>query len=590
MMLMSSVAEMLSVTLIFPLMKVYSDPSVIDDWPVLQSLFDLAGAETPSEFVLFLALGLLCAILCKNVFVFFTQFLLLRFVWDNVARLGAHFLREYVTQSLTFHFITPPARMIRNVTFSIPAVMDGMILPWFQLLAEIFVLTGILFVLLSIAPTVTFGALGLLFVVVLVAYLPFRKNIAAWGLTVNSTYEKMLTTTEESLRGIQQIKLNMSEDYFVERFERELKVNCRSRYWTGTISQVPRLALETGLIFGVVGFLFFSVSTGEGINEALPILAVFAMAALRVLPSFNRITQNLNRLGFNEGALNDLLEDWTIFDETLSRSDGHAPFHRFESDITFQDVGYAYSKGKTVLDKINFRITKNEWVALIGPSGSGKTTIVKLLAGLLSPDNGTILVDDEPPNVHSHSWREQFAYIPQDTFIFSGTIAENIRFGGEDTDENDQRLFEAIRVAQLSNVVDRLPEGIRTHIGKNGAALSGGEAQRLGIARAIYHAKDILVMDEVTSALDTDTEESLVQALKEASKDKTVIMIAHRLTTIKNCDRILMIDGGNVVGEGRYQDLEAKNKKFSSLVAEWEPDGTPVEEPAERSETAHHGQ
>jgi ATP-binding cassette, subfamily B, bacterial PglK len=568
MMLINSVAEALSLGLILPVLGILADPVGWRQNQYLLQAYEFSGATDANSFIIMLALGMIILFVAKNIFVGFFQFAIKVFIWDNIVRISRFFVLSYLQLPYAFHMRKDNAAMLKNITYCIPNIFYGMVQPILMVASEVFVVVSIVAILALAAPLSSLIAVAGLSVVVAIIYKLLRKRISVWGQDVTSSYETMISTVDQTLSGIKDIKVLGTEEYFVDRFGKVVTQNGQAHKYYGTAIQIPRLILETVLVGVLLSALVASIYEDATLAGMLPVLGLYGMAAMRLLPSFNRITTNMNNLDFNSAAMRDLVEDMDTFDKSQTPAKpGTEPEITFDKSLQLDDVSFTYaSREGAALDGVSITIYKGQWVAFVGPSGAGKSTVANILLGLLRMSGGQLKVDGIAVDTESSHWRSRIGFIAQDSFILHDTFKQNIAFG-ELVDEIDEaRVLQCVADAQLDSVVEHLPMGIDTVIGSSGVMLSGGEAQRLAIARALYHGADIIIMDEPTSALDTETEKAVVAAIARLAGEKTIITIAHRLSTIRHCDNIFLLEDGAVTGEGSFDDLRDSKEVFQRMV------------------------
>lgn len=567
-MLLNSAVEAVSLGLILPVLGILADPVGWRQNEYLVKAFEFSGAEDTNSFIIILALGMIVLFVGKNIFVGFMQFAIKVFIWDNIVRISRFYVLSYLHLPYAFHMRKDNAAMLKNITYCIPNIFYGMVQPILMVASEVLVVISIVGILTLAAPLSSLVAVAGLGLVVALIYKVLRKRIAAWGDTVTSSHERMIGTVDQTLAGIKDIKVLGAEEYFVDRFDAVVNENGRAHKYYGTAIQIPRLILETVLVGSLLSALIASIYDGATLAEMLPVLGLYGMAAMRLLPSFNRITTNMNNLDFNSAAMRDLVEDLDVFEiNKSSDSRKNEKAFKFENSISLDNVGFSYeSRDSIALKGVSLSIEKGKWVAFVGPSGAGKSTVANILLGLLKMSNGALLVDGEPVDTESSSWRSRIGFIAQDNFILHDTFRNNIAFGEYGDSIDEARVVQCVADAQLEAVVDKLPMGMDTVIGSAGVMLSGGEAQRLAIARALYHGADIIIMDEPTSALDTETEKAVVASIARLAGEKTIITIAHRLSTIRHCDTIFLLEDGTVTGQGTFDELRETKDVFQRMV------------------------
>lgn len=373
------------------------------------------------------------------------------------------------------------------------------------------------------------------------------KKIGAENRKYNAEMNKWLL---QGIGGIKEIKIMNREQFFCEQYDEAYSryAECQRKF--SLLGILPRPVMEMFSVSGLLLVVAFKLSQGVQTTYFVTTLSVFAVAAFRMLPSFNRITNNLNGIMFGKVSVDKVYEDLKqveILLKKMRERDSERVDISFQNKITVRNVTFSYPKAeKPVLENVGLEIPKNSSVAFIGTSGSGKTTLADLILGVLEPDEGQICVDGKDVWKHMKGWQKKLGYIPQMIYIMDDTLKRNITISLSENEINEKKLWRAIEEAQLKDFVQSLENGVNTVIGENGMRLSGGQRQRIGIARALYRDPEILVLDEATSALDNETEAAIMDAIKNLSGSKTLIIIAHRLTTVKDCDIIYKVDNKKV--------------------------------------------
>jgi ATP-binding cassette subfamily C protein len=351
-------------------------------------------------------------------------------------------------------------------------------------------------------------------------------------------------------------------------FEREVNGVYLHQAFQRVISQIPKPFLEVLAILAVLVVTVTFILLGRSLTEMLPVLALLAVAVVRMVPAFNSITSSLTAIRYQRSSLELVCDELLQFEQTPRSSRSTAQrdssvIHPLREAVRLEEVEYVYpNSSQKALDKISLTIRAGEVVALIGSSGAGKSTVVDVILGLLTPVSGRVMIDNWDLQDNPPAWQRQIGYIPQDIYLLDDTIRRNIAFGLVDEAIDEQAVAAALVAAQLDEFIATLPDGLDTVIGNRGIRLSGGQRQRVGIARALYHNPRVLVMDEATSALDNETEREVIAAINRLRGDRTIIMIAHRLTTVRSCDRLYLLDGGRIVDSGDYDELSNRHHEL----------------------------
>jgi ATP-binding cassette, subfamily B, bacterial PglK len=385
-----------------------------------------------------------------------------------------------------------------------------------------------------------------------------RKNLRRYGERANQGATRLVQGIHEGIEGLKEIRVLGKESHFHRMVDDGASEYARFHTLAQVVTAVPKYLLEFTMVVFVVGLVLFNVLAGRDLGLLVPTLGMFGVAALRLMPAANALSSGLLQLRYARHSIRQLYRDLRALDgvrlETPTRVDAARP-ERFRS-LVLDRVHFTYANSPTAaLEDLSMEIRADESIGLIGASGAGKTTLVDVLLGLLEPQRGELRYNGRPLKEALAEWRSQVAYLPQQTFLLDSTLRQNVALGVEEDEIDEQRLRESLRQARLADLAAQLPEGVSTLIGERGVRLSGGQRQRVAIARAFYHGRDVLVMDEATSALDNETEREIVEEIRRLKGQKTLIVIAHRLTTVQHCDRIFRLKDGRIVEQGTYDEV-----------------------------------
>jgi ABC-type multidrug transport system fused ATPase/permease subunit len=401
-----------------------------------------------------------------------------------------------------------------------------------------------------------------------------RNRVRSLGEERRRAHRARFVVVQEAFGGIKDVKLGGLERAVLDRFAVPSATRARVQITAGVISQLPGLVLQGLLFGGVMVLLLFLVGKAGNLQEALPVVSLYALAGYRLMPAIQRVFEEVGKLRASETAVDSLLEDFArapLPDQSpASANERDEEGVRLRRTLELQDVTYQYPGAeRAALDGVSLTIASTESIGLVGPTGSGKTTLVDVLLGLLAPHHGAVVVDGQPlaTDASRRQWRRAIGYVPQQIFLSDDSIAANIAFGVPARRIDMAAVERAARMARLHDFVSTdLPEGYATRVGERGVRLSGGQRQRIGIARALYHDPDVLVLDEATSALDNLTELAVMDAVRSLSRRKTIIMIAHRLSTVRECDRIILLESGRISATGSFDELLATNERFRRMA------------------------
>jgi len=553
-MLIGTVLEMFSLGLVVPIVGLLNRPDYIENIPFVAELF---GNPTQAQYITG-AMGLLVIVyVVKTAFLVWKNWVQRGFSNAVTTRVGNELFEKYLRQSYTFHLQRNSAVMIRNAQNS-SILMAGIIDPLLLVASELLVSGGLFGLMLWFEPI---GSITTILVFGIFAWI-FRRftsrRIRNWGEARSFHIGKMIQHLQQGFGGIKDVKTLGREDFFIDEYSTHLNATASiDRKWS-VAQTLPRLGMELLTIMCLALLISIMILSGRTIDHILPILTLFGAAAFRLLPTLNQVINSFMSIGINRPILNYLYDDLGLSNtEYLSRTKhGHLAKKIEVSKISFSYEGIE----REALSDVSLTVARGEAVGLIGSSGSGKSTLVDILLGLLEPTSGNVLVDGRDIHDDLRGWQDQIGYVPQSIFLTDDTLRRNVAFGLPKDKIDDDAVRSAIRLAQLGEFVAGLPNGMETVVGERGVRLSGGQRQRIGIARALYNNPDILVLDEATSSLDTETEHGVMQAVQALQGDKTVIIVAHRLSTVEYCDRLYRLENARIVDEGTFSEVTSRTK------------------------------
>jgi ATP-binding cassette subfamily C protein len=437
-------------------------------------------------------------------------------------------------------------------------ITDGLVI-----LAMLILLCLVNFLMTVIAATVLIS----LYILI---YLYYSEKLKIGGARRLKKNEARFKSASEALGGIKDAKVLGAENFFLKRFCEDSDEFSNLQAWYQTINQVPKYIMEIVAFGGVVGLLIFLVASDIATHDIIPLVSFFAFAGYRLMPSLQSVFNSFTTFKFNIAVLdkihNDLINEKLESDEISIRKKRIIPLN-FKSSIKLEKIYFSYPQhDNPILRDINLEIKKNNFVALIGTTGSGKTTLVDLILGLLTPQKGLFMVDDQKVTKENiKNWQANLGYVPQQIYLSDDSISRNIAFGLPDDKIDMEKIKKVSKMANIHDFIDsELPEGYHTIIGERGVRLSGGQRQRIGIARALYHDPQILIFDEATSSLDNETEKEVLKAIHKVFKFKTLIVIAHRLSTVKEANKVYLIEKGKIVDSGSYEKMVKKKIKLGT--------------------------
>ena len=560
-MVAGSFLELLGVAVFQPFVNIIMMPDSIQENPYLARIYQMFGCSTTESFLTVVALGIIVIYVVKNVYLWVEQNLIMKFTYGMQQKLSTRLLTTYLSEPYTFHLNKNIAELQRSMQED-TGLFTQVLMHTLQLVAEVVVCIVLGVYLFTVSNSITVVIVGLLILCVVLFTKITKRFTEQLGKEAQVYKGKLYQWVNQSLGGGKEVKVLNREEFFVSSYKKYYGLYIKGVRINRLLSITPKYMVEAVCMTGLLIAIIIKLNFGHGeLENFIPQLATFAVAAFRLLPSVGRINEHVNNILYAVPSVDLIYGDLKgIEDYQESKGEEEGKEWSFEHGITAKHITYAYPNTDTnVLEDASCVIPKGKTVAFIGSSGAGKTTMADIILGLLAPQRGKILVDDIDVFKNLTMWHHQIGYIPQVIYLSDDTIRNNIAFGIHEIDEEAVRT--ALKKAQLAEFVDTLPDGLDTIVGDRGVRLSGGQRQRIGIARALYHDPEILVLDEATSALDNETETAVMEAIESLQGSKTMIIIAHRLTTIQNADIIYEVGDGKVTERSKeyvFGDEESK--------------------------------
>lgn len=548
--LIGGAVEMLGISAILPFINAVLSPDIILSNKYMRLIFDFLRMKSTTQFIVFLAVAIILIYIIKNVYIIFMYDIQNRFNNNNKRRISVRLMDFYVQQPYLYFVAHDSAELMRNINTD-TTMFFAAISQMLHLFTEGSVCLFIFLFLLYQDKTITIALVVAMGLFMLFTIKVIKKRMKKLGIEMREINVKMNKSILQAFGGIKEIKLSEREKYYIDEYESECRKHANNNIRTQMYANVTKPLMETIGVAALLGIIAVKIISGVDLTYFIPVLSTFAIAAFRVMPSVSRIMNAINALSYNRVAVDKIYRAFERVrkDELLEKKEG-VQILNFDKEIRVDNVTFSYpNTNKNVLKDVSLIIPKNKSVAFIGTSGGGKTTLVDVILGVLPPTDGNVYVDDCNIEDNIKQWHKKIGYIPQNIYLSDESIRKNVAFGIKESDIDEEQVLNAIRLAQLEEYINGLPEGLDTKVGERGIRMSGGQRQRIGIARALYNNPDVLVLDEATSALDTDTEIAVMESINNLQGDKTIVIIAHRLTTIQNCDYIYRVQEGNVVRE-----------------------------------------
>ena len=551
MILIGAILETLGVSMIVPLAQAIMDAQALEENEYVVMVMDWLQLKEMRQFVILLLFSVVAVFGLKNGYLLVMNYVQAKFVNNNQFLTVNYMLEEYLNRPYEFYLNADIPTVFRTVDSDVPKVFT-VLMEFISLMTEIVVAIFLCAVLLVVDPvmTIVIAAILLFMTVLIVKVVKPKLNVL--GQENQAIQARMGKWRNQSIFGIKDVKVLHKEQYFVDNFSVYSKkgADLNSKYVV--FNNAPRLLIETICICGLLSYMAISIILGKEVNELATQIMAFAVAAIRLMPSVNRINTHLTNIAFFAPSVDYIYENVDFRDYKEERKFGSTRIEAGEpvevkDSIRLNQITYAYpNTTKLILDQADMNIPIGSSVGIIGPSGAGKTTAVDILLGLLDIQGGSITCGGKNVMDNYSDWLSHIGYIPQAIYLTDDPIRDNIAFGVNREEIDDARIWKVLEEAQMKEFVEQLPEGLNTSVGERGVRISGGQRQRIGIARALYHNPEILIFDEATSALDTETETAIMEAIDQFHGKKTLIIIAHRLRTIENCDLIYRVENGKI--------------------------------------------
>ena len=538
------VLEVFGLGILIPALSILLDPDLIKETPILNSFRNQFSEFSDQNFLSLVLLTILVVYLFKSLFLILITYKQNKFLSNITAYISNRLFESYLNQQYSFHLKRNASELIKNIQVEI-YYLSVFLLSLITIFIEGGLVIAVLSTLIYIEPL---GALtiGIFFGFLSVIFLQFTKRkLKLWGDLRQELDAEVSKIALEGLGGIKDLKILGKENFFLNQFSIKNYFKARISSNQATISQIPRFYLELISIVGLVSFIILMVNQGKDVSELITVLGVFVAATFRMIPSINRIISSAQSLKFSKPSVVTIYKEIYSL-SSLNNENVILDEFKFKNKIEFKNVSFGFNKNQNIIKDINLKINKGQTIGIIGESGSGKSTLVDLLIGLHEPISGSILIDEKSDLQLKQSWRNNIGYVSQSIYLIDNSILNNIALGVSEDMIDKARINQLIKDVQLEKFVGNLELGIETKVGERGVQLSGGQRQRIGLARALYNNPDILILDEATSALDTETEIEVMTSINNLKGIKTIVIIAHRKSTLNKCDLIYEIANSKI--------------------------------------------
>jgi len=546
--LIGTALETFSIGMMIPVLSVIAS----DDQKISLPFLTINPSLDESQLIL-LAVGLMFAVyVIKNVFLAGSTWIQRGFLTRVTSRVAARMLETYIRQPYAFHLRKNSSTLIRN-TQDASILVAGGVEPMLTILTEGLIAFALFTVLVVVEPVGTICVIGLLLFATFIFQRFFDQKLQRWGTLRQIQKGLIIQTIQQGLGAVKDVQVLGREEWFVNEHRERQTLDANLIRRINTVQAIPRLWLEVMAMAGLAGLVAIMLATGKDIDKIIPTVGLFAVTSFKVLPSINKLVSSKQTLRVSRSTIEAIHHD---LDLPISVKPSHENVNFQFENVVVDQLDFKYEQSENlVLSNVKMRIQSGEAVGFVGQSGSGKSTLIDIMLGLLEPKNGSVLINGQIIENVKQSWQKQIGYIPQTIFLMDDSLRRNIAIGIADKEIDEAAIVDALKSAQLEDFVASLPEGLDTVVGERGVRLSGGQRQRIGIARALYHRPSVLVLDEATSSLDTETEHGVMQAVQALQGDKTVIIVAHRLSTVEYCDRLYRLDAGRIVDEGTFDEV-----------------------------------
>lgn len=553
MMVFAAILESAAVLMVMTVVQLILDPEMLAQGDKYQMICEILHLQNTVQFSVLAILFLIGLYIAKNSFQFFLQKNLYHFVFSNQFRTAESLMKNFVRRDYEYYLNAETSVIQRSITADV-SNMYALIMSVLTIASECIV-AGFLVIVLALEDIVMTIVIAVLLVVTLFVIKNIIKPIMNRTGKENQDYgASMFQWIAQTIHGIKEIKVAGKEQYFMNEYAKVGKGYVKAMERFNLFNNTPKLLIETVCIAGLLGYILVLLVSGANVSGMVSLFAAFGIAAMRLLPAASRINNQMTSMAFNEpfffNVSDNLVEETNEENTDISYAVEAEEKLPVEKEVTLEDITYHYpNSDRLIFDHASVSFPVGKSIGVVGTSGAGKTTIIDIVLGLLNLQSGRVLADGVDIKTHYREWLKNVGYIPQMIYLLDADIRTNVAFGVDADKIDEDKLWYALKEAQLDEFIKTLPEGLETGIGERGIRLSGGQRQRIGIARALYNDPEVLILDEATSALDNDTEAAIMDSINRLHGKKTLIIIAHRLQTIEKCDMVYRVENGKITKE-----------------------------------------
>ena len=566
--LIMAIIDMLGVASILPFIGVLANPNLIETNLILKNIYLLSnsfGVNNINQFLFALGITVFLLLMISLILRAITQYVQVHFSFMREYSIGKRLIEGYLHQPYSWFLSRHSADLGKSILSEVSETIGGVIMPILTIISQTIVVIALLLLLIVIDPLLAISIGTVLFISYGIVFYFMKNLLSKIGSERLKANTDRFATISEAFGAAKEVKVGGLEQVYIDRFVKPAHVYAKNKSLASVIGQLPRFFIEGVAFGGMIILTLLMMIRGNGFANIVPIIALYTFAGYRLMPALQQIYASVTQLRFSNSTLNALHKDLMSLKYKKNLNDSKSII-QLKKNIKLNDIYFNYPNKKIpALKKINVEIPAFQKIGVIGLTGSGKTTMIDIILGLLEPTQGTLSVDDKLiDSSNKRSWQRNIGYVPQQIYLSDATVAENIAFGEVKERIDLKAMEEASRMANLHNfVINELPDNYHTTIGERGVRLSGGQRQRIAIARALYHKPEILILDEATSALDNFTEKAVMEAMDNLANKITIILIAHRLTTVKNCDTVFLIDNGSLKSQGSFEEVSKSGLVFN---------------------------